>query len=81
MFAKAKSVSLTYFSMSVQIVPKGFLLPGAVCFAMIASSYVVASYDPNNVSRYFCNNNFRLTDGGLNEDAVDNKALNKPLLA
>ena len=44
---------------------------GAVCFSMIASSYVNKTYQPNVVANWFCDYKFNLSDGGLNEDAVN----------
>lgn len=46
---------------------------GAVSFAMIASSYINQSYDPRNVANWFCANKQSLSNGGLNEDAVEAK--------
>ena len=43
---------------------------GAVSFAMIASTYVNPDYDPIAVSKWFCQNKYNLSNGGLDEDAV-----------
>ncbi len=44
---------------------------GSVAFAMISSSYVNKKYEPTYVSNWFCDNKYVLSDGGLNEDAVE----------
>ena len=43
---------------------------GAVSFAMIASTYSNPSFEPRNVSKWFCANKPSLSNGGLNEDAI-----------
>ncbi|MBP5679415.1 MAG: hypothetical protein J6X28_06290 [Bacilli bacterium] len=43
---------------------------GIASFAMIASTYVNPAYEPRMVAGWFCQFKRRLTDGGLNEDAV-----------